>query len=173
MNLCNYNGLSSFYIQTMFVGMIIKTFLYFTFFKFFFLFGFLGLSQLLFFCSINSQLFKVQSLGLHFFNQCTMATFKYQIISNRSFFFVKVFTIIDVVSFNQGLVVCNASQIGYHYKGPCLGCWQATIYTKNCHNLIIFSTYPSFMHRSENLKNYFSLKFCNRLWFIFQSSIML
>jgi hypothetical protein len=102
-----------------------------------------------------------------------MATFKYQIISNRSFFFVKVFTIIDVVSFNQGLVVCNASQIGYHYKGPCLGCWQATIYTKNCHNLIIFSTYPSFMHRSENLKNYFSLKFCNRLWFIFQSSIML
>ncbi len=33
------------------------------------------------------------------------------------------------------------------------------IYTKNYHNLIVFSTYPSFMHHGGNLENNFHQNF--------------
>jgi len=31
--------------------------------------------------------------------------------------------------------------------------WQAMVYTKKCHSLIVFNTYPSFMHHGGNLEN--------------------
>jgi len=36
---------------------------------------------------------------------------------------------------------------------------HVTMYTKNCHSLIVFSTYPNFMHYSENVENNFHKKF--------------
>ncbi len=35
------------------------------------------------------------------------------------------------------------------------GCWQATVYTKNYHNLTFLSTYPNFMHHGGKLENNF------------------
>jgi hypothetical protein len=39
------------------------------------------------------------------------------------------------------------------------GCWQAMVYTKNCHSLTIFNTYPNFMHHVGNLENNFHPNF--------------
>ncbi len=39
------------------------------------------------------------------------------------------------------------------------GCWQAMVYTKNCHRLIYFYTYLDFMHHGGNLENIFHLNF--------------
>jgi hypothetical protein len=35
------------------------------------------------------------------------------------------------------------------------GCWQIMVYTKNCHSLIVFNTYLSFMHHGEKSENNF------------------
>jgi hypothetical protein len=39
------------------------------------------------------------------------------------------------------------------------GCWQAKVYTKKCYSLIVFSTYPNFMHQGGNLENNFHYNF--------------
>ncbi len=41
----------------------------------------------------------------------------------------------------------------------CFGWMYVTMYTKNCDSLIVFNTYPNFMHYSENLENNFHSNF--------------
>ncbi len=40
-----------------------------------------------------------------------------------------------------------------------MGGLHAMVYTKNYHKLIVFSTYPSFMHHGEILENHFHWNF--------------